>query len=295
LSDDTLEQVLRYHGATGATARVIATTNGHETRWYRLSPTGQPSQILHAPHFEDLIGGGLPADMAPKEYPARPDARKIPTQTLRWLFSEGVLGEGSSTAHHGYLANIAGLLLLERNPPPRYSRPSWFAVEQSGIRSTSFGNAAGGQWTGSYRYFLIKDGSGDAQIISLSVLGTMLVRDHPKFGNTAGRTMLIVAVDDFEKRHNSLQLDLDRFVDVSEGTMTIWHDGTLTRGKRGAAPRAEVIAYVRERAPHLVTGPRIQLGTLPLHTRISWQDAEEFLGNTIEYAIVRDQFRREAG
>jgi hypothetical protein len=295
LGDDALDQALRYHSAIGGSAPIIAITNGLETRWYRASGKDRVERIVHAPGFLEMLAGVLPTALAQRELPPRPDARKVPAATLRWMLAEGILGEGSPVEHYPYLANLAGLLLLERNSPTLRGRPGCFTVEGSGIRSTYFGNAAGGKWIGNYRYFLIKDARGDAQIVSISVLGMMLVRDHPKFGNTSGRTMLIVAVDDFDKRHNSLQLDLDRFVYASEETATLWHDGTLTRGKRGAARRAEVIAYMRQRTPQLVDGTRIRLGTVPVRTPISWEDAEDLIYNVIEYALARDAYRREAG
>jgi len=294
LGDDALDQALRYHRAIGGTARLIATTNGLETRWYSISAEGLAQRIVHAPRFTEMFAGVLPGALLPKALPPRPHPRAPTAAALRWLVEKGAVGEGSPLPNQRRHANLAGLFLLETETPALRGRAPVFEVQRSGIRSTSFGNASGGQWSGRYRYFVIKDARGDAQIISMSVLGMMLVRNHPRFGNTSGHTMLIVAIDDFDKRHNSLQLDLDRFVDVSDDRMTIWHDGTLTRGKRGAAPRAEVLAYTRKRAPHLVDGSRVLLGKLPLHTLVTWQDADDFTCNLIEYALVRDAYRREA-
>jgi hypothetical protein len=207
------------------------------------------------------------------------------------MLANGVLGEGSSTVHHGYLANIAGLLLLERTTPALRSCESRFTIRGTGLRSTSFGNAAGGRWEGTYRYFIIEDANGDSQIVSLAVLGQMLVRNDPVFGNTNGRTMLVVAVDDFDTRHNSLQLDLDRFVEVEDGVVTVWHDGTLTCGKKGAARRSEVLEFVRRKAPHLMDDDRVQLGSIPADRPARWEDADRLIVNTVEYALVRDAFR----
>ncbi len=293
LDDDALDQVLRYHAATGAPGALIGTTNGTEARWYRVTKQGHAQRLTHAPRLTDLLTGVLPADLAPREPPPRPEGLRLPAETRRWMFAEGVLGEGSPPANHAYLANLAGLLLLERAPPTLRGRANRFTVRSSGLRTTSFGNAAGGSWGGTYRYFLIEDAHGDAQIVSLSVMGKMLVRDHPKFGNTNGCTTLVVAVDDFDKRHNSLQLDLDRFVALGGSQITLWHDGTLTRGKKGAARRDDVVQFVRERAPHLVQGSQVQLGTIPASRPARWEDAEGLLANIIEYALVRDEYRRE--
>jgi len=114
-----------------------------------------------------------------------------------------------------------------------------------------------------------------------------------KYGN--GHTILIVAVDDNEQSHNSLQLDLDRFVVDNGQTMRLWHNGRLTSGKRGPAKREDVLAFVSKKAPHLVSNGTIALGLLPCHRWVTWQDAETFIYNCIEYALVRDCFRRQAG
>lgn len=292
LDDDGLDQVLRYHAATGAVEALVGITNGAEARWYRLTKEGRPQQLTHAPRLGDLLRGALPADLAPQELPLRPRGLGLSERTRRWMLDQGVLGEGSPAEHHEYLANLAGLLLLERAPPTLRGRADRFTVRSSGLRTTSFGNAAGGSWGGTYRYFLIEDAAGEAQIVSLSIMGKMLVRDHPMFGNTNGCTTLVVAVDDFDKRHSSLQLDLDRFVAVGGGTMTLWHDGTLTRGKMGAARRDDVVRFVRQRAPHLVDGARVHLGSVPATRLVRWEDVEGLLANIIEYALVRDEYRR---
>jgi hypothetical protein len=76
--------------------------------------------------------------------------------------------------------------------------------------------------------------------------------------------------------------------------MEIWHNGTLTHGDKGAAKRDVVLEFVCNKAPHLVRADKMRLGSLPLNRLITWKDAEEFIYNCIEYALVRDEFRKEA-
>ena len=83
LTDDALDQVLRYHKATEAAASVIATTNGVETRWYRVTKYGAPQQLVHAPRVRDLLGGTLPSDLAPEELPPRPKGVRLPSDNPR--------------------------------------------------------------------------------------------------------------------------------------------------------------------------------------------------------------------
>ncbi|MCA9576306.1 MAG: type I restriction enzyme HsdR N-terminal domain-containing protein [Myxococcales bacterium] len=293
LTDDVLDQALRYHDLVEPEAGVIGLTNGDTTAWYAVEASGgRLARLEHAPRYADLVAGRLPPEVEQEPAAPRPHHLAPTSKDYAILEELGVLGEGSPREHHGYLSNLAGLLYFEDDPD--YSgRSGRFSVESTGLRYASFGNAAGGRWPGLYRYFVICDERGDAQVISFAVLGKLLAKNHPKFGNTSGTTMLIVAVDDFDQRHNSLQLDLDKFVTTSGEAMTLWHDGTLTRGKRGRMKNAVVMSWLRSRAPHLVSGSSVMLGSLPVSRPTTWADAETFIYNCIDYALVRDALRRE--
>lgn len=152
-------------------------------------------------------------------------------------------------------------------------------IIEDGHRYTSFGNAGGGWWSGDFRYFILEDKEGNNQIISVSILGSYLV----------------VAIDDFDKRHNSLQLNLDKYTEVQGNKYTIWHDGRLTVGRSGSAKRKEVIEFIRNKEPGMVLpNGKIILGTFDCSKEIQWsQDTtKQFIKNLIKYAILRDEFRR---
>lgn len=152
-------------------------------------------------------------------------------------------------------------------------------IIEDGHRYTSFGNAGGGWWSGDFRYFILEDKEGNNQIISVSILGSYLV----------------VAIDDFDKRHNSLQLNIDKYTEVQGNKYTIWHDGRLTVGRSGSAKRKEVIEFIRNKEPGMVLpNGKIILGTFDCSKEIQWsQDTtKQFIKNLIKYAILRDEFRR---
>ncbi|MDM0493092.1 hypothetical protein QTH32_01735 [Clostridium perfringens] len=109
-----------------------------------------------------------------------------------------------------------------------------------------------------------------------------------------GNTVLVVAIDDFEKKHNSLQLNIDRYTCIDRNKYTIWHDGTLTIGKNSAAKRKDVIDYIKSIDPTMVINERIILGSFDYSKEINWnqQSTKDFIINTIKYAVLRDEFRR---
>lgn len=157
-------------------------------------------------------------------------------------------------------------------------------VKDGGIRVTSFGNASGGSYPGIYRFFLIEDTKKNVQLLSMGV-----------FSCINGRTLLIVAIDDFDKHHNSLQLSLEHFSKVDKNQLTIFHDGTLTAGKSGKVKREVVLDYVRNNTDLSIVNNQIQLGQLDC-SKLLYCDTDcmkNFISNLITYALVRDQIRNE--
>lgn len=221
-----------------------------------------------------------------KELPPRPSPTgSTPEELVNTLWEGAMLGHRSiESKKYPHLINLMGMFYLGTDDPNYEGRPGRFKVKGTGWRYISPGNAGGGSWDSMYRYFCILDNDGNPQVVSFAVIKS-----------NKEQTMLIVAVDREGESHNSLQLDLDRFVTCAGDTMQIWHDGTLTRGRRGSAKRDDVLRFVgdRDRLPQLVRASRIRLGSLPLNRLVTWKDAEEFVYNCIEYALVRDEFRRE--
>ena len=133
-----------------------------------------------------------------------------------------------------------------------------------------------------FRYFIIEDNNGNNQIISMTVAGC-----------NNGRSLLIVAIDDMDKHHNSLQLSIEHFSIINGNKLKIWHDGTLTVGNKGKAKKQEVIDFVEEHSSLEVIEGKIQLGEIDL-SELLYIDSEgmkELIGNLIEYALARDSFR----
>lgn len=90
-------------------------------------------------------------------------------------------------------------------------------------------------------------------------------------------------------------MNLYKYTKIEGNKFTIWHDGTLTVGRSGAAKRKEVIDYIRSQEPTMVTSDGvIILGTFDCNKEILWSqdNTKQFIKNLIKYAILRDEFRR---
>lgn len=211
---------------------------------------------------------------------------------VKHLLDNYLIGQETSAALHPFLANLIGLLDDDQHRLPRYTRKEFNYIEDKGIRFTSFGNTSGGSWPGNYRYFLVNQQEED-HILSVSILAKGKSSSETEISTS--ETMLNIAVDNYEKSHLSLELALDRFVEVKENIYTIWHNGTLTNGKKGAVKRQEVHDFITTHAPDLIDRQnRIILGRLDNSELLTWQQPaiKKFITNLIRYALLRDEFRR---
>lgn len=281
-------QASRYQEVVGAPYMLV--TNGHDSEWYQWRPRAKVYEWVEPPKsFEDMVRGEKlePIRWAPPPRPAFGFTRG----RLRSLRDErGAIGEGSPKDHLPFLLELSGLIHLESAAPRIRSVGDW-TVRDAGTRYTTFNNHTGGSWAGWYRYFLLEDLQGDSSVVSVSMLGGIKAKNHPRYGNAPGHTFWCVAVDDEEQSHLSLQLDLDRYTRFGNGVAEIWHDGTLTMGRAGRVPREAVLTFIARRAPDLMRDREIRLGSVPTSRRISWRDASALLRNSLRYALLRDEFR----
>jgi hypothetical protein len=89
----------------------------------------------------------------------------------------------------------------------------------------------------------------------------------------------------------SLELSLDTCLTKHAGRFEIVHDGKITVGRLGAAKRELLVSYVAERAPHLVRGKSIMLGSFAARQLLTFADVSNIAFNLLHYAEIRDRFR----
>ncbi|WP_439883450.1 type I restriction enzyme HsdR N-terminal domain-containing protein [Pontibacter sp. MBLB2868] len=293
ITERVLSQALGYDSVLKV--QWIFLTNGVETAAFQFNLSEEKFNLVKGfPTYEQMHSSVLlPLNDEPSVYDyKRPKFENVLSEKNKEQAAFfGWLGKGSPVINHGYLLNLAGLLYDLNDAMELPISTPWFEILEDGYRYTTFGNAAGGGWTGDYRYFLIRDHQGQNQIISLGIMGKVFGDENPKFPNSNGHTTLIVAVDDFEKSHNSLQMDLDKYVVRTADSIELWHDGTITAGKKGRLRNSVVIDYIKKRDHTLLKNGKIYLGKLPANRNIVWKDAEQFIINCIKYGLFRDEVR----
>lgn len=294
LIDDVWDQVLRYNEILNTNTIVI--TNGNYTYGANWTDETETYKLLEElPKYNKLLDNtNFKYVCRNPEKWKRPDFKDMMSQTTIEEFLElGWLSESTDKRLYPFIINLAGFLQDETLDGS--IGIDGLDIVSDGHRYTSFGNVAGGSWEGDYRYFIISDEYKNNQIISISILASLRCEGDPVFGNRRGNTTLIVSIDDFDRRHNSLQLNIDKYTSIDENIFTLWHDGTMTTGKNGAVKRKTVMDYIQNKDSSLIdSSGRIQLGTFDCRKEISWNQnsTKSFIKNLIKYAILRDELRQ---
>lgn len=275
----------------------VITTNGDNTYaavwdsedecYYYIEELASYTELLDKENFKLMCDDSKPWE--------RPKFSEVMSrQTINEFMNLAWIGEDTNKDLYSLIIDLAGFIQdTKTNLAP--INLNGLNIIEDGHRYSNFGNVAGGSWAGDYRYFILEDKDGNHQIISISIFGTLKCENHPKFGNRKGHTTLVVAIDDFDKSHNSIQLNIDKYTKINGSKFTIWHDGTITVGKGGAAKREELINFVKANEPKLLNSDNtIQLGTFDTSKQITWaqNETKSFIEKLIRYALVRDEFRK---
>ncbi|CAM4193675.1 type I restriction enzyme HsdR N-terminal domain-containing protein [Bacillus manliponensis] len=298
LTENIFNQVIRYDEMIFAD--MIMVTNGIETIFQAYCESTKLYQTLAiTPSYKGLVERQNLQIVQGRmnELWERPSFYgNYSAQVVEEFKDWGWIGEDTPSQSHDFIVNFMGLLQDQRYLLRSQSFNDVNLIEDGGLRYMSYGNAAGGGFTGYYRYFIVEDSEGNHQMVSMSVFATVKTNDDPVFKTRKGIIYLVVAIDDFDKSHNSLQLSIDKYVSIEETKCTIWHDGALTAGKKGAVKKDKVIQFIKQRAPELVSEEnQIMLGVLDHSREFKWKhrDVKLFVANLIKYAILRDEFRKE--
>ena len=246
-------------------------------------------QIDGLPKYSELLENKF-SEFVPGEFPARIAHDKI-SAFLKENLDEYSPDISNLTEHSLACAafNLLEGLLDPRHQLPKRSYGLFSLIEDYGVRTLSYGNAAGGNFSGLYRSFIIDvDGSTEFVSIGLSTYATFAKPDDVK-------TVLNVAIDNEKESHHALQLVLDDNVEYSGNKFTFLHHGKIAVSNKGSGKVDELREFVNARRPQLIFGKQFCLGTLVNDKNWDLDDAEvvNLIENLISYALIRDEYRKE--
>jgi hypothetical protein len=163
----------------------------------------------------------------------------------------------------------------------------FYLMEDYGVRMLSYGNAAGGNFFGPYRSFLVKVGDN----VEFFSIGMTTYCSNAKPENV--KTCIAVAHDDEKEAHHALQLVVDDNVIAIGNKVQFYHSGRIAVGNKGSGKIEELRRFVAERYPKIIDAKRFYLGEL-INDRLWRLDDPEVIKvivNLISYSIVRDEYR----
>lgn len=277
LSDAVLDQILKYDEIVNAGSLCIAI--GGQIH-FLLKDGNELLKLTEFPSYKTLIENGrveyfIHEGIAFEKYVFK---LPIPQEQIDLFYEGGIFGENTDKKYLPFLFNLYNFYIDENDK--LLSLPY---TEDVGLKTTKYGNASGGVFFGDYRAFLYKR----KYVISFSISSTTRGDGYPVY------TSLMFGVDVKGTFHLSLELRVDKYININNSIIEIIHDGTITIGKLGASKRADLIEFIRKRKPHLIRNDKIFLGNFDLTKEIKGDNKEtkDFIWNSIEYALIRDEYR----
>lgn len=287
-----LDQAIRYRDVLDA--EYIMLINGINAVVYQFK-NGRYKEVNKIPTYQELLKSKVKFIKANKDKPYTFEDIKSKRLQNKFL-NMGYIGEDRPEENYEFYLNFLNLLLLKKISSPKILEK--IGVMEDCFRGfTFFGNRGGGSYQNWTRLFIAQDYEGKDQVLGISICATAHTENDPHWGNSIGRTQLNISITNKETRHHSLQLNLDKFCQFDSDTnmIEITHNGAITRGRDGALPKKELLAYVQKRAPELVKNDRIHLGCLDRSRLLEWRNpnVQSFIRNLLRYAVLRDGFRSE--
>ena len=276
--EEVREQAERYRNILKAD--YIMLINGVQIIIYKYD-SNQYLELDDIPTYEDLLESKISFK---KSIPLTSyNYEEVMSRQLQKKFEKIYLGCETPNQVKGFALNFLNLIMLKTIDSSSILE-NIGVFEDKGIGKTRFGNSAGYNYQLQTRLFIAKDNRKKDQILGISLYGNY-------------NTQLNVSITNSERRHHSLQLDMDKFCkyDYRTDKIVITHNGTLSTGRGGSISKFTVIDYIKNNAPELICDEEIHLGTLDNSRLLEWDyyDVQSFVKNLFQYAILRDEIRKK--
>lgn len=277
--DEVREQAERYRDILSAD--YIMLVNGCKLVIYKYQ-NGKNFELVEISSYKELLKSKV---SFVERIPLEPYSyEEIMSYELQEKFTQVYVGCETPKPIKSFALNFLNLILLK--PINEENILETIGVfEDRGTGRTRFGNSAGYNYQIKTRLFIAKDRKNKDQILGLSLFG--------KYYNT----QLNVSIMNRERRHHSLQLNMDKFCkyEYSTNKIVITHSGTLSTGRGGSISKFTVIDYVRNNAPDLIRNEEVYLGVIDNSRLLEWNrpDVQNFINNLFRYAVLRDEVRKK--
>lgn len=285
LTENTQNQVFDYCDEVGADYAIMS--NGYYTDCYKYDKDKKRYvRLSEIPSFEELLGGKyIEYDWG--EFPERTPFDEL-ERALSNGSGEGYIGNNTPKEIALVAYNLLECFLDYHVKMPEGNYGMFRLIQDYGVRMLSYGNSAGGIFSGPYRSFLI-DINGNTEFVSLSV-SAYFNYSSPDIEKTA----LNVAIDNEENSHHALQLVMDKDVEVYNDVYDFYHSGRIAIGNIGSGKISELRTFVKRHCPQLIDENKFYLGSLKNNRLWRLDDPEvvNLISNLIAYSLIRDEYRK---
>lgn len=276
--DEVREQAERYRDILSAD--YIMLVNGCKLVIYKYQ-NGKNFELVEISSYKELLKSKVSLVesilLEPYSY------EEIMSSELQDRFTRVYVGCETPKPIKSFALNFLNLILLKSINEENILE-SIGVFEDRGTGRTRFGNSAGYNYQIKTRLFIAKDRKNKDQILGLSLFGEY-------------NTQLNVSIMNRERRHHSLQLNMDNFCEYDYRTdkIVITHNGTLSTGRGGSISKFTVVDYVKNNDPDLIRGEEIYLGSVDSSRLLEWEqpDVQNFIKNLFRYAVLRDEIRKK--
>lgn len=287
LSDQTLEQAIKY--ASLLSAKYVFICDGVNMFCYSKEEKGKRYvPQIGLPDYDEMIGG--------VHVPVKP-RRKINRRTkisnsINYSDYYWCIGEDTPPEIRKCVINLAEAFLdtSRKIKPMTYNGIEF--IEDLGLSYRRYGDASGGQFgTGDFRLLLVKFPNKKTYIFGLSIQVTNKTINDIKYGNSTGKSVLVVSVTNGKEDTVAVQINLNTFLDIKNDQILISHNGKFGIKK---ARCKEFVSKVQLSSPNLVSGGKVYLAELPIDQLLYIDQIEmmDFISNLLNYCNLRMKYKK---
>lgn len=276
-TDKVLEQILKYDDIVQAETFCIVI--GSSCAFMFIDENHNLISASEFPTYKTLIENGEINYEVDEDVPFERFSinEPIEKQTLDLFYEEGIFGNHTDIRFIPFLINLYNFYIDDNQ------KVICKNIKDIGLKTIKYGNAGSGTFSGAYRSFLYME----------DVLVSFSISSMTRGAGFPVNTSLMFGVEKLGNYHLSLELRIDKHVNLVDGFAYIYHDGAITVGNLGAAKRKDLIDFIKDRKPQLISQDKIFLGKLPLYEDIvaNSEHTISFLKRSIDYVLIRDEFR----
>ena len=291
LSSQTYLQCQRYVNLIGG--KYLLITNENEIfAWYHDS--NKTEELGQLPTYEEMLSDNISINKIEPNAYYRQSFEEIDNMTHDEFLDTGFIGEDTPKRLWKHIVNLGDCLMDQEQYAEKKQFNGIKIVDDLGCVYLNYNDASGGGFgSGYYRSFLIEDKQGNNQIISFSIIPTGKTINDPKYGNSEGKSVLVVSFQEFKTDYIVIQINLNKFMKLETGNLTLWHNGAV---KQKGGRKEDLIQKVQAECPSLVRNGMIYLGTLPTN-ELMYMDSQKVIEtkcNIIEYSLIRNEYKGES-